>query len=795
MAALPAQAAPHARSGTPRALRLGALGLAALLLVPVPGSVVQAHVADPADVIAGLVGNHTFLGDPLWGLDGAGELLSIAPDEDTGVASSGKSWTLHMVFHAIDDGLITNLNETMTAGASAVVRPCQCMTDAQGNRFVLGEQFRFWDGVMGMVVDSANDITTVVAEHIGLKLDPTCNTNWPSANVNYPSTCMTAFLNWSNAHVHSAAVGASPLTNFVTPYISDNVTVRDVAKWFDHAVQEPRFRAALSLTTFSITSLPPLSTAYTQTRGVPNIVGLEAWKDGNTNKCNGDSSGCRVSSASRIGRRLIAAVAQSQETPDSNAMYNYGFDAIFHPGQRLAAGTYNPVQGHRLACVGPSHGVSAFLTASGNPNLLLWGTDHRAAVQLLDQTGHGYVGGGLSGGTLPIPALPPPADGLAAQAKRTLDPLLAGAGAAGAPAVGATNDLLHRAVDTVYEVTRPLATLAQPPLPPVPNLPLGVPDEPSSIEVSAVGDDRVVVAFRHGATTVLSSWAIVGDDLEQLDAQHYIGQTSDVKLAGLDADQFIVLAEDLLGQLHVGSFRLTASGQIQYLAAADETPAGKDAVLEVVPGNGEFGIPALVVAAAIEPLSGNLQLHEWRMVTAGTDFTFVDTLDPLLAGVDMLDLVRLNMMPDVGEDFAPPGLALGYRAGGQLRVAYYTLPYDVDEIVIEGAYASGLAIGATGGLELASLGPHSGLLVALQADEAVDETQLFVLEARRGEGPGINTFTVSDHDFGGAVSLEGLCRVRHGNPVPAEGDYLLADLAYGTHGLEIRPLRSGPRPT
>lgn len=739
-----------------------------------PSLIAGAEVPPIEGVWASVATDHAMLADPLWGLEpgSRGELAALLPDEETGSASVGKSWALHMAHHALDQGLVTE-DEIITIGPSAMARPFNWVVDTSGQRMAQREQFRFWDAVMGSYVRSANDLTTAYTEHIGLKLaqaeGDTCSFAEP-----YPSGCMQRFLDWSDAHMHGPA-GVSATTVYNRPYIADNTTARDVLRWWVHALEDPRFVEDASFAgTYAFSSLPPFSKNYAPGRTAPNIVGFEAWKDGATGKCNGDiqgGNGCRVSSAVRIGRRLVASTHQSLVTPDTQALYDWGFAKTFHPEPAGQSQPWAPVQAHAVACVSGSKAVSATIKANGVPRLVLWDVDMEAP----SITTATEANPALLPGNLDLKAWAPP---------NSISLLNLPVGQPGAPQ--AVNRALAGAPDPSLPPAPPLP-IRNPPALPVGPPTLGLPETPLgevvAVDVVPLGSTAFVALQRSVAATQLSTWGINGQALVPLGSTAFpTPGVVHAQLLGLTGNRFLLALHESDGDLRFQSWQALGNGALVLVQSSTTSPVA-EFDLAVQP---HLGDPLVFVAA--RTLGDGIRTEVWRMNHDGSlDFLQSGAVHAMAQGI----AASAAPVEPAGGFFIEPHFAMAFQdEDGWARLAYWSW----DGLQLQRRSTTTISpqpLPEGTVLDLEPLG-SSGLLLAKQVPGiAVD---LDVFESRR-DTPDVQPLFVVGNQVQPVGEFRGLCKVpRPVAGAPSEGDYLLATDEFFGGALQVSGWRSGERP-
>jgi len=141
--------------------------LAAVTLVLAFATLAPAASADPPPPL--LNAQHAFIGDPLFGLNTpAGTLFGVNPDQQSAMASTTKIWTLDLVSHFLDQGVV-HLDDLVTINAyESSFDPAtnSLMTDTKGKSLQNGEVVKFRDLVRGMMYQSGNDAAFAIADHV-----------------------------------------------------------------------------------------------------------------------------------------------------------------------------------------------------------------------------------------------------------------------------------------------------------------------------------------------------------------------------------------------------------------------------------------------------------------------------------------------------------------------------------------------------------------------------------------------------------------------------------------------------
>lgn len=219
-------------------------------------------------------------------------------------ASITKLMTSYVVFHAIEDGLI---------GTSDSVRVSEKAWRADGSRMFIevNTEVLVDDLLRGMIVQSGNDASIALAEHVAGSEE--------------------AFVSLMNQYADMLGMSNSHFENTTgLPDAGHITTARDTALIAQAIIREfPQWYAIYAEREFT----------YDEIRQ-PNRNGL-LWRDDSVDGLktgHTDAAGyCLVSSAQRSGMRLIAAVmgapSSNSRLDSSQALLNYGFR--FYETRRL----------------------------------------------------------------------------------------------------------------------------------------------------------------------------------------------------------------------------------------------------------------------------------------------------------------------------------------------------------------------------------------------------------------------------------------------------------------------------
>ena len=224
------------------------------------------------------------------------ELASLDPDTPLAPASLTKIMTTYVVFTALEQGQI-RLEDEVTISEKAWRMPGSRMFVEVGKRVTIK------DLLLGMIVQSGNDASVALAEHIaGTEAVFAEMMNQYAANLGMLSS---HFLNATGMPAEGHVTTARDLSTLARAMIEE---FPDYYAW--HAVKEFTFNDIKQSNRNSLLWRDP------------SVDGL---KTGHTE----DAGYCLVSSAERDGMRIIAVVlgtsSTKARTDGSQALLNYGF--------------------------------------------------------------------------------------------------------------------------------------------------------------------------------------------------------------------------------------------------------------------------------------------------------------------------------------------------------------------------------------------------------------------------------------------------------------------------------------
>ena len=224
------------------------------------------------------------------------ELASLDPDTQLAPASLTKIMTTYVVFKALKQGQIT-LEDEVTISEKAWRMPGSRMFVEVGKRVAIK------DLLLGMIVQSGNDASVALAEHI--------------------AGTEGVFAQMMNQHAQELGMHSSNFLNATgMPAEGHVTTARDLATLARAIIEEyPEYYAWHSVKEFTYNDIKQNNRNSLLWRD-PSVDGL---KTGHTE----DAGYCLVSSAKRDGMRVIAVVmgtsSTKARTDGSQALLNYSF--------------------------------------------------------------------------------------------------------------------------------------------------------------------------------------------------------------------------------------------------------------------------------------------------------------------------------------------------------------------------------------------------------------------------------------------------------------------------------------
>ena len=224
------------------------------------------------------------------------ELASLNPDTPLAPASLTKLMTEYVVYDALKQGQI-RLEDEVTISEKAWRMPGSRMFVEVGKRVAIK------DLLLGMIVQSGNDASVALAEHI--------------------AGTEAVFAEMMNQHAAQLGMLSSHFMNATgLPDDGHVTTARDLATLARAIIEEfPDYYAWHAIKEFSFNDIKQSNRNSLLWRD-PSVDGL---KTGHTE----DAGYCLVSSAERDGMRIISAVmgtaSAKARTDGSQALLNYGF--------------------------------------------------------------------------------------------------------------------------------------------------------------------------------------------------------------------------------------------------------------------------------------------------------------------------------------------------------------------------------------------------------------------------------------------------------------------------------------
>ncbi|MGB5411079.1 MAG: D-alanyl-D-alanine carboxypeptidase family protein [Woeseiaceae bacterium] len=240
------------------------------------------------------------------------ELASLDPDAQNPPASLTKLMTEYVVFAALRDGQIT-MEDEVTVSEKA--------WRMEGSRMFIevGKQVKVEDLLMGMIVQSGNDASVALAEHV--------------------AGSESVFAEMMNQQAQQIGMLSSHFVNATgLPDENHYTTARDLATLARRMVQDfPEYYRMHSVKEFTYNDIRQPNRNALLWRD-PTVDGL---KTGHT-----DEAGyCLVASAERDGMRVVSVVmgtaSEKARATGSQALINYGFRffetrLLFKAGQQIS---------------------------------------------------------------------------------------------------------------------------------------------------------------------------------------------------------------------------------------------------------------------------------------------------------------------------------------------------------------------------------------------------------------------------------------------------------------------------
>ena len=224
------------------------------------------------------------------------ELASLKPDERLAPASLTKLMTAYVVFQSLGSGQIT-LDELVTVSEKA------WRTDGSRMFIEVGSRVRVEDLLLGMIVQSGNDASVALAEHI--------------------AGDESVFAELMNQYARQIGMTGSHFMNATgLPHEEHYSTARDLATLAKAIIADfPEYYRWYSVREFTWNEI----TQPNRNRLLWRDDSVDGMKTGMTD----DAGWCLVSSAERNGMRIIAVVlgtaSDRARIDGSQSLLNYGF--------------------------------------------------------------------------------------------------------------------------------------------------------------------------------------------------------------------------------------------------------------------------------------------------------------------------------------------------------------------------------------------------------------------------------------------------------------------------------------
>ncbi len=224
------------------------------------------------------------------------ELASLKPDTPVPPASLTKLMTTYVVFHAIADGRIT-LEDEVTISEKA--------WRMQGSRMFIevGSQVRVKDLLLGVIVQSGNDASVALAEHVsGSESVFVQEMNQYAQQLGMPSTHFVNATGWPDDNHYSTARDLATLARALIEEFPDHYQWHAIKEFEWGGIKQPNRNRLL----WRDDSVDGLKTGHTEAAGY-----------------------CLVASAERDGMRIVSVVlgtaSDKARIDGSQALINYGF--------------------------------------------------------------------------------------------------------------------------------------------------------------------------------------------------------------------------------------------------------------------------------------------------------------------------------------------------------------------------------------------------------------------------------------------------------------------------------------
>ncbi|MDH4071679.1 MAG: D-alanyl-D-alanine carboxypeptidase [Gammaproteobacteria bacterium] len=240
------------------------------------------------------------------------ELAALKPDERLAPASLTKLMTAYAVFHALAEDQIA-LDDNVTISEKA--------WRTQGSRMFIevGTQVRVEDLIQGMIVQSGNDASVALAEHVaGTEAVFAQLMNQYAARLGMTGSSFMNSTGWPDDNHFSTARDMAALARAIINEFPEYYRWYSVREFEYNDIKQPNRNALL----WRDDSVDGMKTGYTE-----------------------DAGYCLVSSAERDGMRVISVVlglaTEKARIDGSQALLNYGFRffetrLLFRAGETVA---------------------------------------------------------------------------------------------------------------------------------------------------------------------------------------------------------------------------------------------------------------------------------------------------------------------------------------------------------------------------------------------------------------------------------------------------------------------------
>ncbi len=224
------------------------------------------------------------------------ELASLSPDERLAPASLTKLMTAYVVFQALKQGQI-DLDDQVTVSEKA------WRTGGSRMFIEVGKRVAIRDLLLGMIVQSGNDASVALAEHV--------------------AGTESVFAELMNQYAASLGMASSRFVNATgLPHENHYSTARDLATLARAIISEfPEYYEWYSVREYTWNDI----TQGNRNRLLWRDDSVDGMKTGRTD----DAGWCLVSSAERDGMRVVAVVlgtaSDKARIDGSQALLNYGF--------------------------------------------------------------------------------------------------------------------------------------------------------------------------------------------------------------------------------------------------------------------------------------------------------------------------------------------------------------------------------------------------------------------------------------------------------------------------------------